>query len=97
MRPIDADALIEILAEMQGRCATKAALVQNSKIWQQVKAMPTVDAQPVRHGRWVYATTAESVDYEYSCSNCGYSNFADVIQAWDYCPHCGAKMEGEGK
>lgn len=47
MRLIDADALIEILAVMQGRCTTKGALVHNSKIWQQVKDMPTVDAVPV--------------------------------------------------
>lgn len=43
MELIDRDKLIEILAEMQGRCATKAALVQNSKIWQQVKDMPAVE------------------------------------------------------
>lgn len=47
MRLIDADALIEILAVMQGRCNTKAELIHNSKIWQQVKDMPTVDAVPV--------------------------------------------------
>lgn len=45
---IEKDKLIEILAEMQGRCATKAALVQNSKIWRQVKDMPTVEAEPIR-------------------------------------------------
>ena len=47
MRLIDADALIEILAVMQGRCNTKAELIHNSKIWQQVKDMPTVEAIPV--------------------------------------------------
>ena len=46
-RLIDADALIEILAVMQGRCNTKTELIHNSKIWQQVKDMPTVDAIPI--------------------------------------------------
>ena len=43
-RLIDKDTLIEILGVMQGLCDTKAALIQNSKIWQQVKDLPTVDA-----------------------------------------------------
>ena len=47
MRLIDKDMLIEILGEMQGLCDTKAALIQNSKIWQQVKDLPTVDAVEV--------------------------------------------------
>lgn len=47
MRLIDKDMLIEILGEMQGLCGTKAALIQNSKIWQQVKDLPAVDAVPV--------------------------------------------------
>lgn len=47
MRLIDKDMLIEILGEMQGLCDTKAALIQNSKIWQQVKDLPAVDAVPV--------------------------------------------------
>lgn len=35
---------IEVLAEMQGRCTTQAELIQNSKIWQQIKDLPS--AQP---------------------------------------------------
>lgn len=41
---ISRDAVIEMLAAMQGRCNTKVALVQNSKIWQQIKDLPS--AQP---------------------------------------------------
>lgn len=57
---IERDKLIEILAEMQGRCATKAALVQNSKIWQRVKDMPTVEAIPIS---WIQ-TKADSWNAE---------------------------------
>ena len=42
---------IDMLAEMQGRCTSKAALIQNSKIWQRIKdlpsAQPTADAVQV--------------------------------------------------
>lgn len=50
----------------------------------------TIDAEPVRHGRWV-----KSPEYRYSwkCSEC------EVLQGFDhitmyYCPRCGAKMDG---
>lgn len=54
---------------------------------------PTIDAEPVRHGRWVYG---EDVDIQ--CSECG----GDAMSDWmkytqvysNYCPHCGVKMDG---
>ena len=45
---ISRDAVIEILAAMQGRCNTKAALVQNSKIWQQIKDLPSAQPEIIR-------------------------------------------------
>lgn len=54
---------------------------------------PAADVVPVVHGRWVYG---EDVDIE--CSHCG----RDALTEGDYrqvrsnfCPHCGAKMDGE--
>lgn len=38
---------IDILATMQGRCTSKTALIQNSKIWQQIKDLPSADAVEV--------------------------------------------------
>ena len=43
---IDENDLIELLAGMQAVCHTHAELVGISKVWQQVKNMPTVDAVP---------------------------------------------------
>ena len=57
--------------------------------------LPTADVAPVRHGRW------EKQSGLYSCSECGktcpYDVQADVIEYWacNYCPNCGAKMDGE--
>lgn len=45
---------------------------------------PTIDAEPVRHGRW---TLNHAADYE--CSECGYENTWETA----YCPNCGAKMD----
>ena len=59
------------------------------------KNIPAADVAPVRHGRW------EKQSGLYSCSECEmtcpYEVQADVIEYWasNYCPNCGAKMDGE--
>lgn len=42
---IDRQAVIDILAAMQGQCTTKAALIQNSKIWKQIKGLPSAQIE----------------------------------------------------
>lgn len=44
---IDRQAAIDVLATMQGLCTSKTALIQNSKIWQQIKDLPSADAVEV--------------------------------------------------
>lgn len=59
--------------------------------------LPTIDAEPVRHGRWIdrgdYVTTAYgSLDLKI-CSEC---NAEVTLDGYDYyCPNCGAKMDLE--
>ena len=56
--------------------------------------LPAADVAPVRHGRW------EKKMGLYSCSECRktcpYDVQADVIEYWacNYCPNCGARMDG---
>lgn len=52
------------------------------------------DVAPVVHGRWI-----DGHDY-IKCSECGImakwdSTFFNDIGDWNYCPNCGAKMDGE--
>ena len=51
--------------------------------------MPTIDAEPVRHGRWI---KKEWEGYEpfYLCSECNKLHNQD----YHYCNNCGAKMDG---
>jgi hypothetical protein len=59
---------------------------------QAIKAAPTIDAVPVVHGRW------KSGGILNECQVCGeiYSlNGGNVWRPWNYCPNCGAKMDGE--
>ena len=62
--------------------------------WNDIEAAPTVDAVEVVHGRWV------SVPHKLAreCSVCNRDEpykFADIdADVYDYCPSCGAKMDG---
>lgn len=55
--------------------------------------LPTVDAAPVVHGRWI-----DHKD-EHQCSVCKEFTVVDsyvwVQLRYDFCPNCGAKMDGE--
>lgn len=65
-----------------------------------LEMMPAVDAEPVRHGRWVKASgmlPPECHDKK-RCSVC--ANFAlhdrlGRVRPSNYCPNCGAKMDEE--
>ena len=59
-----------------------------------INIQPTVDAVEVVHGRWLWDTNDV-----YKCSNCGERNRVKEVMGmpdWDYCPNCGAKMDGVG-
>ena len=49
------------------------------------------DVVPVRHGRWI------NENFYTHCSACGkmaiYDKYGQEVES-DYCPHCGAKMDG---
>lgn len=52
-----------------------------------VKEAPTIDAEPVRHGKW---NILEGMPTQ--CSLCGYYVKQKTFK---YCPYCGAKMDKE--
>lgn len=59
----------------------------------EVDEAPTIDAEPVRHGKWEVKNECGYEDM--TCSVCrrvckDYGWFADE---WNFCPNCGAKMD----
>ena len=60
------------------------------EIIKDIETTPTVDAVPVRHGKWITKSTGG--EFFDCCSECGYVE-------WDapnkYCPHCGSRMDEE--
>ena len=98
---IDREALIEWLKRIpltdlsDGRGLCRVIMEDNFK--KAIQKMPegiVVDVAPVVHGRWV------SVPYKLArvCSVCNRDEpykFADIdADVYDYCPYCGAKMDG---
>ena len=52
---------------------------------------PTIEAEPVKHGRWI-----EHIDHEMltGYDECSVCHFGTIGQS-NYCPNCGARMDGE--
>lgn len=60
-----------------------------------IEAVPAADVAPVVHGRWKQSDFISGV---HACTVCGAQknpNFRIGFGAWNYCPNCGAKMDGE--
>jgi hypothetical protein len=56
--------------------------------------LPRVDAVEVVHGRWEHKKhKLFGNTYDYVCSVCG-CDYA--LAEYNYCPNCGAKMDGDG-
>lgn len=53
--------------------------------------LPTIEAAPVVHGRWI---ELPSMAPEYACSECRQSYEWWEVNEAHFCPNCGAKMDG---
>ena len=92
MRLIDADALKAIMPTIEDEYKYAHKLIDDA---------PTVDAMPVKHGRWIGAESQCGI----GCPFCGtpvddFCNSIDyiyLIYEPNYCPNCGAKMDAERK
>lgn len=88
MRPIDADEL-KALRDLyiQGK------LLFDGNEYDLIDKCPTIDVEPVRHSTWNF--TPDGVTF---CVNCGKSLDLRTLYTtmkFNYCLHCGAKMDGE--
>ena len=63
-----------------------------------VKRQPAADVAPVVHGRWIHSRYDDcSEQFELvKCSQCNHEAYAMAfyVRGGNYCPNCGAKMDG---
>ena len=69
---------------------------RDMKIRDALMALPTVDAVPVRHGRW---NSSDDVYETAVCSVCRWDTtepWVHIKEWFNFCPHCGADMRKDG-
>lgn len=94
MRLIDVDEAKRKLIERARRESSSigaGVLLANAEM---LDSFPTIEAEPVRHGRWVHTDKALSWHGKDECGECGYHT-ADRLDLsyFNFCPNCGAKMD----
>lgn len=93
-RLIDADVLKETLLKFNYTTA-------NNQIFRYIDEQPTIEAVPVVHGEWI--RNENPIEISCECSICHAKDYwYDIDKANEYywfhrnfCPNCGAKMEGD--
>lgn len=104
MRLIDADVLLYLIKDASKDSGFYRPLYDGFE--ETVNRCPTIEAEPVRHGRWEDRgglltpmhrydefTNPDSVFYG-TCSVCGRTVYqGGILNGFKYCPHCGAKMD----
>lgn len=63
-----------------------------------IARFPAADVAPVVHGRWIHSRYEDcSEQFELvKCSQCNHEAYAMAfyVRGGNYCPNCGAKMDG---
>ncbi len=57
-----------------------------------VSEQPTIEAEPVRHGWWIKIEPSINLQSRWKCSRIKCGGIVHAIT--DYCPNCGARMDG---
>lgn len=91
MRLIDADKLVDKFGGVDG---WNMGQFQTDEIVEIIEEQPTIEAEPVRHGKWI-KKFIESAEWNwdelyYECSEC--TLLSETVS--EFCPHCGTKMDG---
>lgn len=78
--------------------AAKHAWAKGLEPSQYIEALPAADIAPVVHGRWDDSGryTFPGGSTAIRCTNCGCALTESEyrLNNWNYCPVCGAKMDG---
>lgn len=59
-----------------------------------IENFPVADVVPVVHGQWI-SKNNHGYEWIFVCSNCDYIDGYPFNDRPNYCPNCGAKMNGK--
>ena len=102
-RLIDANALME---QINNLCSDGSenwigtdniSYIAHADVADIISDAPTVDAVPVVHGQWEYNPPTITINASWQCSACRKVYWEHILETryFNYCPNCGAKMDGE--
>lgn len=87
---IEREAVVNLREEFwKDRCDYMAVRVTN------IMNIPAADVAPVVHGEWEWREFYGEHGLMLCCSNCRETEGANM--RFEYCPHCGARMDGGNK
>lgn len=98
MRLIDADELKQQFVDKLVRVglspekAEEFAKTAFDATFKTIDAMPTIEAEPIKHGRWIYIRDEENNGL-YECSECHKRDIHAKECEVPYCWNCGARMD----
>ena len=97
-RCIDAFVLRDMAIDsMESNPHVNKAIARNHRLEHEhflrlIALCPTIEAEPVKHGRWV------NDGFRWFCNRCSHNALADYDTGSEVlskvCPNCGAKMDG---
>lgn len=63
-------------------------------VYSVLEIFPSANVAPVVHGRWelCFEDWRKQLEGD-KCSICGFEHYGTCIGYYNYCPHCGAKMD----
>lgn len=64
------------------------------EICTRVRALPALDVAPVVHARWIDPCINK---YGHPCHHCSACRFKASQKDRNFCPNCGARMDGEAE
>ena len=102
MRLIDAEKLAEVLnrylAQLRNSGISVGLRMGINTCLTFLNNANTIEAEPVRQGRWEVSTDEWFETDVYTCSKCRESYVlvegTPKENLWNYCPNCGCRMDG---
>lgn len=91
MRLVDADSLKKTLRDQISDNWTEAFTGNDagSELADIIDHAETIEQSPIVRAHWIKRNCNNVSGLIYECSNCN----TVMFNAWNYCPHCGAKMD----
>ena len=95
---IEREALLDSICHET--CGIAFCGATNCAFMAKVCSAPAADVSPVVHGHWIKDNDSFQTDdyyccyFDYNCSECS-EIVNDRYKLPNYCPNCGAKMDGE--